>query len=454
MTALRSASGAPAEGRRRSDLPGSVFGDRVTTPRLVLRYTVTGLVVLVLVAVVTVFASRTIGTQEAIGDAIRATSLVAEVAAEPTLTDGVLAGDPTALAALDHAVRTHVVRGSLVRVKIWDASGRIVYSDESRLIGDRFALGDDARSALATGTPVADISDLGDPENRLEERAVQLLEVYERLQTPSGTPVLFEAYFSYAGVTAAGRSLWLQFAPYILGALGLLALLQVPIAVSLARRLHRTQVQREHLFARAIEATDAERRRIAGDLHDGVVQDLAGVAFSLGAVTRRDAGGPGMDEVENAAGRVRHAVRSLRSLLVEIYPPNLYEEGLEAALSDLLARLAARGTETSLEVGVPVPALDVDVIELLYRVGQEGLRNVAEHADAQRVEITVRREGAAVVMRVVDDGRGIDPGPLPDRPGHLGLRALAGLADRLGATLEMESAPGRGTELRLEVPAR
>jgi two-component system, NarL family, sensor kinase len=434
------------------DLPGSVFGDRVTIPRLILRYTVTGLVVLVLVAVATVYASRSIGTQEATGDAVRATSLVAEVAVEPVLTDGVLTGDPAALRAIDQAVRAHVVRGSLVRVKLWDASGRVVYSDEPRLIGERFELGEDATRALATGQPLADVSDLTEPENRFEERAVELLEVYERLQTPSGVPVLFEAYFSYAGVTEAGRGVWLRFAPYMLGGLALLALLQIPIAVSLAQRLRRTQAQREHLFTRAIQATDAERRRIAGDLHDGVVQDLAGVAFSLSAVSRRD--GPSTSEVEDAADRVRQAIRSLRSLLVEIYPPNLYEEGLEAALSDLLARLGARGVETSLEIGVPVVDLDVDEIELLYRVGQEGLRNVAEHADARHVAITVQHEEAATVMRVVDDGRGIAPGPLPERPGHLGLRALAGLAGRIGATLEVDSQPGRGTVLRLEVPAR
>jgi two-component system, NarL family, sensor kinase len=455
MTALRTLPPAPLPSpapRRRPGGPAS--RDRVTIPRLVLRYTVTGLVVLVVVAVITVFASRLIGTQEATGDAVRATTLVAEVAVQPVLTDALLAGDPAALAAFDRSIRTHVVRGSLVRVKLWDETGRIVYSDEPRLVGDRFELSDEARSALSTGAPLADISDLSEPENRFEERAVELLEVYERVQTPSGRPVLFEAYFSYAGVTAAGRGVWLRFAPFMLGALALLALLQIPIAVSLARRLRRTQLQREHLLTRAIEATDAERRRIAGDLHDGVVQDLAGVAFSLSAVTRRGQGEQTMVEVEDAAACVRHAVRGLRSLLVEIYPPNLYEEGLEAALSDLLARLAVRDMQTSLEVSVPVAELDLDEIELLYRVAQEGLRNVAEHADARSVAITVEQVAATVVLRVVDDGRGLGPGPLPERPGHFGLRALADLADRLGATLELESGPGGGTVLQLTVPHR
>jgi signal transduction histidine kinase len=208
--------------------------------------------------------------------------------------------------------------------------------------------------------------------------------------------------------------------------------------------------QRETLLRRVIEATDTERRRIAGDLHDGVVQDLAGVAFALGAVVRAG-GAVNVAEVDGAAWRIRHTVRSLRSLLVEIYPPNLYEEGLQAALSDLLARLSPRGIEAELRVEVPVEVLAREQMELLYRVAQEGVRNVVVHADARRVVVTVGRAGDALVMTVADDGRGL-PGPVPGRPGHLGLRSLGDMAKALGTVLQLESVPGRGTVLRLEVP--
>ena len=425
----------------------------MTVSRLILRYVATGLVVLVVVSVATVYASRTIGTQEAINGAIRATTLVSEVAVQPTLTDAAVAGDPEALAAVDQAVRAHVVRDSLVRVKLWDRTGRIFYSDEPRLIGRHFDLREDEIAVFDTAIPRAEISDVTGLENQYEEPAVELLEVYERVETPTGTPVLVEAYFRYAGVSAAGRDIWLRFAPYMLGALVLLALLQVPIAVALARRLRRTQDQREELFLRLIEATDTERRRIAGDLHDGVVQDLAGVAFSLGAVARGPARDLDKEEVGTAAGRVRQAVRSLRSLLVEIYPPSLYDEGLEAVLSDLLARLAPRGIETTLDVDGALKGLGVDETELLYRVAQEGLRNVVEHADASQVSIVARRAGGTVQLSVTDDGRGMGPGPVRVRSGHLGLRALAGLADTLGATIAVDSEPGQGTVLRVEVPA-
>ena len=146
-------------------------------------------------------------------------------------------------------------------------------------------------------------------------------------------------------------------------------------------------------------------------------------------------------------------MRSLRSLLVEIYPPSLYDEGLEAVLSDLLARLAPRGIETSLDVDGALQGLGIDETELLYRVAQEGLRNVVEHADASRVTIVARRADGVLRMSLTDDGRGMDPGPVRVRPGHLGLRALGGLADNLGATISVDSEPGKGTVLRVEVPA-
>lgn len=132
--------------------------------------------------------------------------------------------------------------------------------------------------------------------------------------------------------------------------------------------------------------------------------------------------------------------------------PDGYAELLEAVLSDLLARLAGRGIETSLDVDMEVNDLGLDETELLYRVAQEGLRNVVEHAEAGSVAITIRRHGPTLVMAVADDGRGIPAAPATLRSGHFGLRALAGLADGLGAALDLESTPGRGTVLRVEVP--
>jgi two-component system NarL family sensor kinase len=450
-------SGGRSRSVSRVALPGgAVFDQPIVLSRLMARYILTGLVALVIIAVFTAWASRSLGVRTAIDNANRRATLTAHAAIEPMLDDGIVDSDPAALAKIDAIVRQTIAstNNPPSRIKIWSPEGKILYSDESRLIGQTFAVGDDEREALETGQTQAELSDLSQPENRYEEPARQLLEVYLPVRTKqSQRPLLFEAYYPYSNITEAGRQLWLRFAPFSLGALVLLELLQVPLVLSLARRLRRTQYQREDLLRNALEATQEERRRIAGDLHDGVVQDLAGVAFSLGAAARNPARDPeDARNVREAADRVRDGVRSLRSLLVEIYPPNLYDEGLEAALSDLLARLQPRGIETSLRVDAPLDKLDLDATQLIYRAAQEGVRNVVAHADAARVSIAVTAVKDCVVLEVSDDGRGL-PGPdLPQRPGHLGLRALGGLAATMGASLTLSSTPGKGTVLALEMP--
>ena len=114
----------------------------------------------------------------------------------------------------------------------------------------------------------------------------------------------------------------------------------------MARQLRKGQEEREQLLMRAIDASDAERRRIAGDLHDGVVQDLAGLSFSLAAASDRAAQRGAVESSEildRAAASARRAVRQMRSLLVDIYPPNLHTVGLESALRDLLSPAAGAG---------------------------------------------------------------------------------------------------------------
>lgn len=443
----------PAAGEPES--PTSVFDDQVPVSRLVLRYAATSLVTLMIVSVATAFVSRRQGTLEAIDDANRVATLSAGAAVEPVLDDGILDMDPASIAMVDRAVRDQVLRGSLVRVKIWDRDGTILYSDESRLIGQQFELDEHDLEVLEGGESRAEVSDLSEPENRYEEPATKLLEVYVPIETRGGTPVLFEGYFRYEGVAEAGRRAWLRFAPFTLGALVLLSLLQVPSAVSLARRLRRTQNQREDLLRSAIEATDSERRRIASDLHDGVVQDLAGVTFSLAASAKEvDRSGSDGAQMREASDRVREAVRSLRSLLVEIYPPNLYEEGLHSALSDLTAKLEPRGIETSLVVQAPLDRLNLDTTRLIYRAAQEALRNVVAHAGASRVDVSVSASDGLAVLEVSDDGRGLDTSRMREREGHFGLKALAGLAATMGASLTIDSTPGKGTTLCLEVPIR
>jgi signal transduction histidine kinase len=146
-------------------------------------------------------------------------------------------------------------------------------------------------------------------------------------------------------------------------------------------------------------------------------------------------------------------MRRLRSLLVEIHPPNLRASGLDAALADLLAPLHARGAETGLTVAAGL-GLDEDAERILYRAAAEALRNVERHADAHRVAVSVERMDAGVRLVVADDGAGFAPGERERRreEGHVGLSLLEELVTRAGGRLDVRSAPGEGTTFELELP--
>jgi two-component system, NarL family, sensor kinase len=426
----------------------------ISVARLIGRFAVAGVVVLALVSALTALASRRVGTDQAIADAQRVTYTTGKGIIEPLLDPRLLEQDRDALEHLDRSVRDTVLKGSLVRVKVWSQDGVVLYSDESRLIGQQFDLEGDELEVLATGIAHAEVSELSADENQFETES-KLLEVYEQLHTTTGEPVLYEAYFRYSGVAAVGRKLWSQFAPIAIGALILLQLVQIPLAWSMARRLRSGQVERERLLRHAIDASDTERRRIASDLHDGVVQELTGVSLGLAALGRADH--IARTQVLEASSAIRNSIKSLRSLLVEIYPPNLYEEGLESAVGDLLSGLAARGVVAELTVDLAGGELPRDVTALMYRTAQEALRNVAAHSFARHVRVDLRFcNDHHVRMSIEDDGRGFSAEQLADRgtEGHVGLRSLADLVADMGGSLEARSLPGQGTSVLVDVPVR
>ena len=417
-------------------------------------FALTGLVALVVLAAGSIVASRHASTDTAIRDARRDAAVVARAAVQPEISNALLVGDPNAIARLDRDIRSRVLDHDLVRVKVWRADGRILYSDEARLVGTTYALADDEQEAFRTGAAAADVSDLTRPENRYERPFRKLLEVYQPVHTPNGTRLLFEAYFRYDAVTAGSRRVWDNFAPIMLGALVGLEALQIPLAWSMARRLQSGQLREARLLRSAIEASDAERRRIASDLHDGVVQDLAGVSYLLGSIDG-DVQGASRDALRDAAEGTRHSIRLLRSLLIEIYPPSLRDAGLRAALSDLAALLSAHGVDSNVDLPDELVLSD-DVEALLYRTAQEAVRNVVAHAGARHVDIRLSLADHRAVLEVVDDGVGFDPADVAASatPGHVGLRVLGDLARDAGGRAEVTSRPGDGTRVHVEVPTR
>jgi two-component system, NarL family, sensor kinase len=411
-----------------------------------------GLLVLTVVGTVGVLVLRRLATDQAIDEARQVTALSARVV-EHEVTDGLLTGDAGARGDVASVVVDAVLHGPIVRVKIWTEDGTIVYSDEARLIGTRYQLGADELQVLRDGGVTADVSDLNAPENRFERSFGELLEVYTRISTPNGTPLLFETYQRSASISATGSDLLGVFAPVLVAALIAFAALLIPLAWILARRVQRAQRDRERLLERTIDVRDRERRRIASDLHDGPVQELAGVAMQLSARAAESSDASSHDVLAESASAVRGSVRTLRSAIVGIYPPDLQQAGLGPALSDLTARLAHEGLDVSLDIDVP-SGFTPEVDEVLYRTCQEALRNVEAHAGASSVEVAVRREGDRAVLEVTDDGRGFGSAETNAGPseGHFGLQILRDMVQDAGGELALGERTSGGTVVRVEVP--
>jgi two-component system, NarL family, sensor kinase len=450
----------PRRGRERSRFaprraPDSSFS------RLFARFALTGLMAMVLIGVAGFILIRHSATASAIRQAKDRAALAGRGIVEPLLTPRLLAGEKPALTRLDRTVHRQILRGTpIVRVKIWDANGRIVYSDATALIGAGFPLGANELKVLRRGGIEAHASDLTRLENRSERRFRKLVEVYVGVRASDGTRLLYEDYERSSTISASSQRQLQGLLPALGGALAVLYLIQLPLAYSLARRLRRRQQEREALLRRAIDASDLERRRIAADLHDGAVQRLAGVSLALGAAAGRN-GTSERDQdhglraaVSEAAAETRETIRELRTLLVDIYPPTLQRSGLRAALSDLVAPLRAAGVTVTFDV--PDDAhLPEDTEALFYRVAQEAIRNARTHGDASAVRIALTQRPDDARLVVEDNGRGFSRSDIGegDPEGHFGLRLMRDLVDHAGGRLEIDSAPGRGTSIAVRMPS-
>ncbi|HVQ88083.1 MAG TPA: sensor histidine kinase [Actinomycetes bacterium] len=429
--------------------------------RPVVQFVAMGVVAAVVLALITGWFTQRAARAEAIHSAQTKTELLARAVAEPALTSGLSDGDAAAVDQFDRLMLDRVSEPEILRIKLWDATGHIIYSDEPRLIGDQFPFGSEELKVINEGGSEAEVSDLSKSENRYDPPLGQVLEVYTRVTSPEGEPLLFELYYSYDDVAQRTDQLLGAFRPITVAGILLFLVLAVPLVWLLARRLDDAASDRERLLLVAAQASDAERRRIARDLHDGVVQDLAGTSFALSATAREVSDGSEVEQrrlregLESLALNVRRSLRSLRSLLVEIYPPDLSSDGLPAALEDLLAPVVAQGVDVSVDVA-DTSELPDEVVALVWRTAQECVRNALRHGQPDHLTVALSTDQTSqptVRLEVSDNGRGFDP-TKPQGGDHFGLRGLRDLALEAGGTLTVTSAVGSGTRVVLEVPWR
>jgi two-component system sensor histidine kinase UhpB len=213
--------------------------------------------------------------------------------------------------------------------------------------------------------------------------------------------------------------------------------------------LDRLESERRESGLRALRAQEAERLRIARGLHDEVGQVLTGVLLQLDSL-RNSARVRDIDETKQS---VRQALEEVRRIARELRPEMLEHLGLVSALTELSRKFTdLSGIQVERQFANELPTLSDEAEIAVYRVAQESLTNVARHADARRVELTLEPGVDSVVLRVADDGRGL-PDTTPSSNGHTGLRGMRERALLVGGALAVKRSHGGGVEIRFEVPA-
>jgi signal transduction histidine kinase len=411
-----------------------------------------GLLTMAVIAVGTDYLAGRSAEREALAESRRTNAVLARSVAQPYVTEGLQQSDPGSIDRFQRKILDRLVSGDVVRVNFWSADGRIVYSSSNLKTGRTYPLGPEREHVFKVGGTAVLTSDPAAPENLGVTGNRELVQIVTRFEAPDGHLLLFEGYYSLQQIEDRRVAIYSAFRWISIGGLLLLLVLVAPLLIVLSRRLSRSAEERARLLDRAIDASDAERRRIARDLHDTVVQDLAGTAFSVSALARDAATPPEARSHLNEVGAsLRQSLRSLRSLLAEIYPPELSAERLGSALDDLVAPAANAGVQALVSVEGAQGAGDASVA-LVWRVAQEAVRNALRHANPTTLEVRVRRVGSLLTLEVSDDGIGFEP-LAPAAPDSFGLRGLRSLVAEAGGTLDVTSIPSRGTTVLLEVSA-
>jgi len=436
--------------RLRAGLKDST-GNRSEIRLALTRFLLVGLVSLVLVAVPTVLLFENIAKDRALKAAVANWRNLSTHLLAPQTTAGVIARDPGALAQIDAIVRPGIRDGSIVRIKIWDKTGRVLYSNEPKLIGRVYPLPEAASLLHSSNPSVAEVSSLNSAENEFERgRGPQeLVEVYTLARASTGEQLVYEAYFPTSAFNQEEHDLLAQMAPVGLAALIILNLAQLPSALNLARRVQRSRQSRERLLVHAVAAADHERRQLAQELHDDIIQDLAGVGYALSSLDEHlDA--RSRPVVERIGTTVRRDVGLLRDMVTQLYPRELDPQSLARSLSDLGTSLRQAGAIVEVDVDEHL-ALDETTATLVYRVARESLHNAEKHAQPRNVDVRLTRAKSRAVLTVIDDGRGFEPTAEP-ATGHFGLKLIRDTVAEAGGTFMVDSRIGRGTRVELSLP--
>jgi two-component system NarL family sensor kinase len=367
---------------------------------------------------------------------------------EPTVSPELVRGEPRALAAFDEVIRSQDLHADAAGVMLGTLDGVVVYSLESDAVGQQFALPTHVRDSLRDGASSATLGALAaraDAQIAVGQLS-PTIDVFSPVRGPNGESLVWCEQLWLQDVASASGGPRVRVA---VGGAMLLAAQALLVATMFIWREQRRR-QRGWLMQVTSELNLAERRRFAADLHNGPLQDLTGIVLELD----RPESGEGSTMVAgrtDLAVRLRGAMASLRNAMSEIYPSEHAIADVPAAIGACLERTDPRVTQRL--VIDPLAVVRPEFRWLTIQVTKEALWNAVVHGRADSVTVGLYRDGDHVVLIVHDDGAGFAPDRTRSLRGdHLGLTLLDDMATAAGATLAIDSAPGAGTTVRLELP--
>lgn len=427
--------------------------DQAVLRRAVVRFAVvSGALLVVVIVAMLVVADRLAERGRADEARARAESLAAAVELE-------LAA-PTPFEPDDEvtaAFEAHARRSGVRAVLVWADDGRVVWSTRTALRGRQYQL--DPEVARLFRDPTALVVEEGKwfaaarPAGLLGNE----IEVFTPVASEGGERLVVETYVDPAALGASEREIAQLVLPVGLVAILLFQGLALIAVAGVVRRVQAGRRSRIRTLSTSLSAVDQERRRLAHDLHDGIVQDLAATRYAIAGVARTlsesgdtDASG----RLDRIADLLAEELVKLRALLGELIVPDVGSEPLATAMESLVQRLVPPDLEWTVEVDPALSAVDRETAGVVHRVVQEGVRNAVRHARPRSVaaKVTESRTGPVPRIRVLleDDGVGLPPGG-GQRTGHYGLQLVGDLVRGLGGSLTLEDL-SPGTRLRVEWP--
>lgn len=423
-----------------------------TVRRAVLALATGALLALAVVVIGSSYLATQIARDEELAEAVRSGEALASAVLDKSI-QALVDGEPGALSALDEAVALRRGNGSVVHLRVLTSDAHVIYADDHSLIGKRLsptppAPPEDSRAAVITADQAR--SEIGGAATGRMVKVDMLVKLSE------GTTVRVLLYSTDERLRTSESALAIKLIIFSAGAVSLLLLLNLPVSVWLLRRVGRAQLERIRLLSNEIAAADRERRNIARDLHDGVVQDLAGAGYALEALSSElpaSTNGQARQMLDLSHDAVRRSTQALRTLIIEVAPPDLTSGGLPSAVADLVTTVRRKH---DIDVNVVVDlrtSVSPEAATVVYRAVRECLTNTVVHSGGRHVQIEIRSDARDVHVLAEDDGRGFPPDVAERRrSGHMGLNLLAGAIADLGGLLSIDGRNGGGAVVRCRIP--